>query len=799
MSHRMRNSIAVVVALGAVACGKGSMGSNDGGGGAGGSGGSGGNASGGASGGSGGGSAPVNCQTVLQFPQVTKVTTVGSVMLNAPSTIRVDYEDPLDGGVSVTIDAPPAYLDIGGAMPPYTATSHGGRLDVGATFKNPISLVQVRVVDTCSHEATLSETLSIDNRPPMFTTPLPAQLGTLGPGKSLALFAEATDPDPSEANALTWEFSASPADAGVMGPADGGEPNRAVFTASNAYAGAVTVSARVTDPRGLSATSSAQLTVVNLAPVFTNGVQGPASTFRGGAATLTAVADDPEGDAVQYFWTFGGDAGGSFSAPVGQWTAASTGTFTAGTSMGAVAVTVKARDPLLAESAPATVSFPVVNRPPTLAVPMLDGGSVKRSGALVLNALIVDPDGDRVWTAWTTDGGGTIISDGGATATFTAGGVFGNSNITVTATDEFDASVTLADSLAVGAWRTLGDAGFSRTGVSWPQLAFDSTNTAWVAYHPAFTADGGDVAVRRFQTDAGWVPVGPAGVSAPFGVAFDLQSNQPVLGSVTSSKVIAVHRFDGGSWTELLGPTGSGQRVGSSQARLSMTTGPSGPVVAFRNASVPGVVSRAWNGTAWQDFPVANGGNVIGYDGWDVNIVRDSTGAWLLGLEDLPSGSGTKSMMVLTLGNASGSWPTPNPFTVQRSGVVTSSLTSGASGSYLAYPVSGGTIVYKNTPGSMVWSQVGSTVKFELAGTFGASTALADDGTALWMTGYSSAGVEVMRYDVGRARWERFGPQGRGSGAAYLPPAPIVIDKTGAPCVAFYDAPNGGLTVQCAE
>ncbi len=168
---------------------------------------------------------------------------------------------------------------------------------------------------------------------------------------------------------------------------------------------------RITVTNGTStATGSALITVVNLAPVATIGAS-PAAPKTGDRIALTAPTTDADGDSLTCAWDL--DGNGAFETP-GCGTSASrpkAGAFTVG-----LRVDDGQHQPNSVDTA--TRAITVANRPP-VATFTADPTSVLTGQTVSFDsAAASDPDGTIVARSWDLDGDGDFDDGSSTTATF---------------------------------------------------------------------------------------------------------------------------------------------------------------------------------------------------------------------------------------------------------------------------------------------------------------------------------------------------------------------------------------------
>ncbi|MDE0259721.1 MAG: Ig-like domain-containing protein [Gammaproteobacteria bacterium] len=174
-----------------------------------------------------------------------------------------------------------------------TATASGTTLTVRAGVTGEATLT-VTVIDPGGLSARQSFTVTVLNRAPTATTPIPAQTLARGPSRRLDMGAHFDDPD---GDAL--HYAASSSDPWVVRVRIDGSD--LVLTAWSAGTATLTITA--TDPDGLSATQSAEVTVPAPPPEpdpgfeiqlgFGSGVSADVrSAMRSAAATWEAILRD---------------------------------------------------------------------------------------------------------------------------------------------------------------------------------------------------------------------------------------------------------------------------------------------------------------------------------------------------------------------------------------------------------------------------------------------------------------------------------------------------------------------------
>ena len=196
--------------------------------------------------------------------------------------------------------------------------------------------------------------------------------------------------------------------------------------------GTVSVTATATDPGGLTATHTFQVTVPNRVPVALDSI--PARTIEVDHTDTLDVSPfftDPDGDTLSY------TAAVSDSSRVAASVAGSTVSVTA-LAKGEATVTVTATDDEAA-SAEHTFHVTVPNRPPTAtdSIPSLTLFK-DEADTLDLAPHFTDPDGDPLtFAATTSDGDVAAVAVSGSSGTLTVTAVAqGSAEVTVSATDD---------------------------------------------------------------------------------------------------------------------------------------------------------------------------------------------------------------------------------------------------------------------------------------------------------------------------------------------------------------------------
>ena len=131
------------------------------------------------------------------------------------------------------------------------------------------------------------------NQPPIISS-LSADSTTTSPGGTIEVKCMASDPDNDR---ITYKWSAT---AGNIGDTESNSSIR--WLAPDNY-GDYTVTCSVEDGKGGSVQSSVTLSVIsNQNPVISSLIADPATVGLGGSSTITCLANDPDGDPVNFVW-----------------------------------------------------------------------------------------------------------------------------------------------------------------------------------------------------------------------------------------------------------------------------------------------------------------------------------------------------------------------------------------------------------------------------------------------------------------------------------------------------------------
>jgi len=266
--------------------------------------------------------------------------------------------------------------------------------------------VTCKVVDTQGNAASSTTTVAVQaaqSQPP--TVSCSANPAAVTLGGSVAITAVASSP---EGRPLTYSWSAS---SGAIS----GSGNLATLNTTGAAAGTITVTCKVADNQGLTASATTSVTVnapVSSPPTISCSANPKAVTL-GGMATITAVASSPEGRPLAYSWSA---SSGTISGNGNTATLSTTGA-TAGT----ITVTCKvADDQGRSASATTTVTVSAVeSAPPTISC-SANPSVLNQGGTAVITATASGPQNLPLTYSYSTSAGS--ISGTGTTANLETSG-----------------------------------------------------------------------------------------------------------------------------------------------------------------------------------------------------------------------------------------------------------------------------------------------------------------------------------------------------------------------------------------
>ncbi|WP_419933689.1 Ig-like domain-containing protein [Candidatus Palauibacter sp.] len=354
-------------------------------------------------------------------------------------------------GESATVDVSPFFSDPDGGTLTYTATSSdAGVVSVSLTGSSltatavsaGTATVTVTATDPDGLTATQSAGVTVEaaNQAPEAVGAIPPQTMTAGQTVTVDVSSFFSDPDGDE---LT--YTAESSDADVLTASMSGSR----LTATAVSAGTATVTVTASDPDGLTAMQSAEVTVeaANRAPEAV-GTIPPQAMTAGDEVTVdvTPFFSDPDGDELTY------TAESSDAAVLTVSVSGSRLTVTA-VSAGTATVTVTAADPDgLTATQSAEVTVEAANQAPEAvgAIPpqaMTAGDEV----TVDVTPFFSDPDGDELtYTAESSDAAVVAVSLSGSSLSVTAVSA-GTATVTVTAADPGGLTATQSAEVTVEA------------------------------------------------------------------------------------------------------------------------------------------------------------------------------------------------------------------------------------------------------------------------------------------------------------------------------------------------------------
>ena len=368
----------------------------------------------------------------------------------APEAVGAIPPRTMTAGQTVTVDVSSFFSDPDGDELTYTAESSdadvltasmsgssltatavaAGTATVTVTAADPDGLTAMQSVEV---------TVEAANQAPEVVGAIPPRTMTAGDEVTVDVTPFFSDPDGDE---LT--YTAESSDAAVVAVSVSGSS----LTVTAVAAGTATLTVTASDPDGLTATQSAEVTVeaANRAPEAVGAI--PARTMTAGDEVTVDVSSffsDPDGDALTY------TAESSDAAVLTASMSGSSLTVTA-VSAGTATVTVTAADPGgLTATQSAEVTVEAANQAPE-AVGTIPSQSLTEGDEVTVDvsAFFSDPDGDELtYTAESSDVAVVAASIEGSSLTVTAAAV-GTATVTVTAADPEGLTATQSAAVAVG-------------------------------------------------------------------------------------------------------------------------------------------------------------------------------------------------------------------------------------------------------------------------------------------------------------------------------------------------------------
>ncbi|WP_420637200.1 Ig-like domain-containing protein [Candidatus Palauibacter sp.] len=353
----------------------------------------------------------------------------------APEAVGAIPAQTMTAGQTATVDVSAFFSDPDGDDLAYAAESSntdavavgmsGSSLTVTAVAAGTAT-VTVTASDPDGLTAAQSAEVTVEaaNRAPEAVGTIPAQTITAGQTATVDVSPFFGDPDGDD---LAYAAESSNTDAVAVGISGSS------LTVTAVAAGTATVTVTASDPDGLTATQSAEVTVeaANRAPEAVGTI--PAQTITAGQTATVDVSSffsDPDGDDL----TYAAESSNTAAATVGMEGSSLTVTAVAA---GTATVTVTASDPdglTAAQSAEVTVE--AANRAPE-ALGTIPAQTVKQFDAVTVNMFwfFRDPDDDELtYAAESSNTAAVPVSMEGSVLTLTAVAA-GTATVTVTASD----------------------------------------------------------------------------------------------------------------------------------------------------------------------------------------------------------------------------------------------------------------------------------------------------------------------------------------------------------------------------
>ena len=363
----------------------------------------------------------------------------------APTVSSAIPDQSLEAGTQVTVGVSGAFSDPDGDALSYEAASDAAGVATVSVAGSDVTVsgvaagtatITVKVTDPggLSATQTFEVTVSAANRAPTVSAPIPDQ--TVQEGAQVTVDVSGaffSDPD---GDALSYEAASNASGVATVSVAGSD------VTVSGVAAGTATITVKVTDPGGLSATQTFEVTVsaANRAPTVSAPI--PDQTVQEGAQVTVDVSgaffSDPDGDALSY-------EAASNASGVATVSVAGSDVTVSGVAAGTATITVKVTDPGgLSATQTFEVTVSAANRAPTVSAPIPD--QTVQEGAQVTvdvsGAFFSDPDGDALsYEAASNASGVATVSVAGSDVTV-SGVAAGTATITVRATDPGGLSAT---------------------------------------------------------------------------------------------------------------------------------------------------------------------------------------------------------------------------------------------------------------------------------------------------------------------------------------------------------------------
>jgi hypothetical protein len=461
-------------------------------------------------------------------PIITCTATPTSVMSGSSVQIASKAMSPLGLPLSYSYDATAGSVAAQGASA--TLNTQGTAGSIAVTCK---------VVDTKGNAASSTTAVAVQaagSQPP--TVSCSANPAALTLGGSVAITAVASSP---EGRPLTYSWSAS---SGTIT----GTGNVATLNTSGAPAGTITVTCKVVDSQGLTASAMTAVTVNAPAssPPTISCSASPKAVALGGMATITAVATSPEGRPLTYSWSASsGTISGSDNVATLN---------TSGAAAGTITVTCRvADDQGRSTSATTAVTINAVeSATPTISC-SANPSVINQGGTAVITAAASSPQNLPLTYSYSTPAGS--ISGTGATATLeTSGASAGTVSVTCTVDQQGGGTASATANVllqSVTGEQALTNFQFTDSvGVN-VHLAYD--NTVYVSQFPQMMQsminlgvkhyrDGLDQYAPSFQYENAEM-LGKAGIKADW--LMDFNNSASIINSAYANAPDATAEFEG--------------------------------------------------------------------------------------------------------------------------------------------------------------------------------------------------------------------------------------------------------------
>ena len=312
-------------------------------------------------------------------------------------------------------------------------TIHGDTGNQATLSTTDVSASSITVIckaaDDQGRTASATTVVSLTSGSPPVSAPptigCSANPATVTPGGSAVITAVASSP---EQRPMTYSWNTT---AGSIS----GRGNTATLNTSGATAGTITVTCRVVDDQGRTASATTAVTVSAGAPVSAppniSCSANPVTVTQGGSVAITAVASSPEGRPLTYSWntTAGSISGSGNTATLN----------TSGAAAGTITVTCRVVDDQ-GRTASATTVVTVnaggapVSAPPTISC-SANPSTATQGTNVAISAVASSPEGRPLTYTWNTTAGS--ISGSGNTATLsTSGAAAGTITVTCKVADD---------------------------------------------------------------------------------------------------------------------------------------------------------------------------------------------------------------------------------------------------------------------------------------------------------------------------------------------------------------------------